>query len=68
MHDPLTLEKYSNPDWLWLMMPALLYWVSHMWLIAHRGNMHEDPVLYAIHDGPSYIVGVICITAVLLAI
>lgn len=68
MHDPLTLEKYSNPDWLWLIMPALLYWVSHMWLIAHRGNMHEDPVLYAIHDVPSYIVGLICIVAVVLAI
>jgi len=68
MHDPLTLGKYSNPDWLWMIMPALLYWISHMWLIAHRGNMHEDPVLYAIHDVPSYIVGLICIVAVVLAI
>lgn len=68
IHDPITLEKYTNPEWLWLILPALLYWVSHMWLISHRGKMNEDPVLYAIHDKPSYVVGVICIVAVLLAI
>jgi 4-hydroxybenzoate polyprenyltransferase len=68
IHDPITLEKYTNPEWLWLILPALLYWISHMWLISHRGKMNEDPVLYAIHDQPSYIVGVICIAAVLLAI
>jgi len=68
IHDPITLNKFAHPEWLWLILPALLYWVSRMWLIAHRGNMNEDPVLYAIHDRPSYVVGLICIIAVLLAI
>ena len=68
IHDPVSLEKYSQPDWLWLVFPALLYWVSRMWLIAHRGQLNEDPVLYAIHDKPSYLVGAICLSAFMLAV
>jgi len=68
IHDPVNIEKYSKPDWLWLVFPALLYWVSRMWLIAHRGMMHEDPVLYALHDRPSYLVGAVCLLGFGLAI
>lgn len=68
IHDPIIIAKYSNPDWLWAIFPALLYWISRIWLIAHRGEMNEDPVLYAIHDVPSYLVGAICLLGFWLAI
>lgn len=68
IHDPLIAAKYANPFWLWAIFPALLYWISRIWLIAHRGEMNEDPVLYAIHDVPSYLVGAVCVAGFWLAI
>jgi len=66
-HDPISVAKYSHPEWLWMAFPALLYWVSYMWLIAHRGRMDEDPVLFAIRDKKSYAVGVVCLLSFILA-
>jgi len=68
IHDPLIAAKYAHPFWLWAIFPALLYWISRIWLIAHRGEMNEDPVLYAIHDVPSYLVGAVCVAGFWLAI
>lgn len=41
---------YRHPTFLWLLCPILLYWVSRTWLIAHRGEMHDDPVVFAVKD------------------
>ena len=41
---------YRHPDFLWLLCPLLLYWVSRAWAIAHRGIMHDDPVVFAVKD------------------
>ena len=35
---------------IWLTVPILLYWISRMWVKAHRGEMHDDPVLFALSD------------------
>jgi 4-hydroxybenzoate polyprenyltransferase/phosphoserine phosphatase len=48
---------YRQPLVLWLISPLLLYWISRVWLLAHRGEMHEDPVVFAIRDRVSYAVG-----------
>ena len=48
---------YPRPYMLWGVCPLFLYWMTRVWLIAHRGNMHEDPILYAFRDRVSYIVG-----------
>ena len=47
---------YSHPAWLWGFCPLLLYWISRTWLSAHRGDMHEDPILYAVRHASSYLV------------
>ena len=57
---------YAHPEALWLICPMLLYWISRVWLLAHRGEMKDDPVLFAIKDPVSYGVGA-TIAAVLLA-
>jgi 4-hydroxybenzoate polyprenyltransferase/phosphoserine phosphatase len=44
---------YGHPQVLWGIVPVLLYWISKIWLIAHRGEMHEDPVVYALTDRES---------------
>ena len=40
---------------LWFLCPLLLYWISHVWLTAHRGRMHDDPVVFAIGSQASRI-------------
>ena len=47
---------YQRPAALWLIGPLLLYWVTRVWLLAHRGRMHGDPVVFALSDRPSYVV------------
>ena len=46
---------YEVPEILWLALPVLLFWISRMWLLANRGLMHEDPVIFALKDRTSLI-------------
>ena len=46
---------YAQRELLWFLCPLLLYWISHVWLTAHRGRMHDDPVVFAISDRTSRI-------------
>jgi hypothetical protein len=41
---------YARPGLIWLLCPLLLYWISHIWLAAHRGRMHDDPLVFATSD------------------
>jgi len=45
---------YSRPEALWLLCPLLIYWITRVWFLAHRGLLHEDPVLFALRDWRSY--------------
>lgn len=47
---------YHRPEVLWLLCPLLLYWISRVWVVAHRGQMHDDPVIYAMVDRVSRVV------------
>jgi 4-hydroxybenzoate polyprenyltransferase len=42
--------EYSRPEAIWLLCPLLLYWVSRMWQRTGRGEMHDDPLVYAMTD------------------
>ena len=43
-------ELYGNPAALWGICLILLYWLSRMVMITHRGWMHDDPVVFAARD------------------
>jgi len=47
---------YSAPAVLWGLVPCLGYWLGLAWLVAWRGNMHADPIVYALRDPISYAV------------
>ncbi len=47
---------YSRPEVLWALIPLVAYWISRVWLLAHRGQMDDDPVLFATRDPLSYAV------------
>lgn len=51
------MALYRNPLLLWLICPLLLFWISRMWLLAHRGRIDQDPIVAAVRDPASYAVG-----------
>jgi len=46
---------YGAPMLLWALCPIVLYWISRVWLIAHRGQLHDDPIVFALSDRVSYL-------------
>ncbi|HDS1581874.1 TPA: UbiA family prenyltransferase [Stenotrophomonas maltophilia] len=67
INSPESLELYHNPRVLWLLSPVLLYWISRVWIIAHRGDMHDDPIVFAARDRVSQIVALLSIVIVAIA-
>jgi len=61
-------KLYVHTTRLWLLVPVLLLWLSRLWLLASRGELHEDPVVYAITDKRSLLLGVIVVAIVLSAL
>ncbi len=52
---------YPTPTLLWLICPVMLYWISRIWLLARRGMIPDDPVLFAVRDPNSYVSGVLIV-------
>ena len=68
IQDKTTITLYGKPEIIWIAVPLLLFWISRIWMLTHRGQMHEDPVLFAIKDRVSLIVGVLFASIFMLAI
>ncbi len=47
---PDTQARYATPQLLWLVAIGLIYWLARLWVKTSRGEMHDDPVIYAIKD------------------
>jgi len=60
INSPESVQLYRHPKLLWLICPVLLYWVSRVWIVAHRGDMHDDPIVFAATDRVSQVVVVLC--------
>lgn len=50
---------YRTPEVIWGAVPVLLFWVNWMWVKAHRGEMHDDPLVFAVKDRASLVAGVV---------
>jgi 4-hydroxybenzoate polyprenyltransferase len=59
---------YSTHEVLWLVCPLLLYWIGYLWMVAHRGKMHHDPLVFAVRDRTSRILILLMLAAALIAI
>jgi 4-hydroxybenzoate polyprenyltransferase len=52
---------YRNPAQLLWLCPLVLYWLARVWLLAGRGELDLDPVMFAIRDRVSWVLGAIAI-------
>lgn len=57
VNSPETGELYARPELLWPICPLLVYWLGRMALLANRGSVDDDPVVFAITDRTSWLVG-----------
>lgn len=48
---------YDQPQIMWPVCLVMLYWISRVWIIAHRGNMDDDPIVFALKDRTSLVCG-----------
>jgi H+/Cl- antiporter ClcA len=62
---PETRARYATPDLLWFVALGLIYWLARLWLKTSRGEMHDDPIIYAIKDRGSRIT-IFCMLVVML--
>ena len=59
INTPTVQSLYNYPQLLWGVGPILLYWISRMVMIAHRGKMEDDPIVFAARDRVSRICGLL---------
>ncbi len=60
------VKLYQAPQYIWGAIPILLFWISWMWMQAHRGNMHDDPLVFAVKDKTSLLCGLVFAAVVVL--
>jgi 4-hydroxybenzoate polyprenyltransferase len=68
VEDVFPRSFYAQPDWLWAVPVAIFLWVGRIWLLAHRGSMADDPVVFALHDRVSLYLGAVIGVAFVLAL
>lgn len=61
------LEQYRRPEWLWLVCPLVLAWSMRAWLYASRGEMHVDPVVFALKDKGSHLLALATLLLLVIA-
>lgn len=60
-------SMFSNPGWLWPIGMVILLWQARLWLLTNRGDMHQDPIYFALKDKGSIKLGALCMLLLVLA-
>jgi 4-hydroxybenzoate polyprenyltransferase len=64
INSPAISSLYRHPQLIWPLCGLMLYWISRVWMKAHRGRMHDDPVIFAMRDRVSLAVGLLAAAVV----
>jgi hypothetical protein len=67
LNAPTVAGLYTHPEILWAVCAVLLYWISRAVMIAHRGEMHDDPIVFALRDRVSHVCGAAILVALVAA-
>src|SRR5205814_4717941 len=60
-------QLYRHPQFLWLICPLLLYWITRVWFVARRKALIDDPIVFALTDRVSWMAGILALILVGLA-
>ena len=67
LNSEAVLRLYAHPDRLWFTLPVMLFWIAWMWMRASRGEMHDDPVIFAVSERASLGAGALFLAAMWVA-
>ncbi len=59
---------HARPHLLWLLTPLLIFWVTRVWILTMRGQIHEDPVVFALKDKATWAVAVLGLACLAVAL
>lgn len=68
-NDASPANFYRSPEWLWPISFLVFMWTTRIWLKGHRNQLDDDPVIFALKDPPSWLLGslvAICFTLALI--
>ena len=58
VQSPEVNGRYDRPQFLWMICPLLVYWLGRMVVLANRGLVDNDPVVFALRDRASWLIGI----------
>ena len=67
INQPFVRTLYLRPEYLWAWCPLIGYWIIRAWMLASRGSLHHDPVVFAFRDSRSYLIGILMLLTALAA-
>ena len=65
VNSPDVQRLYGTPELLWLVIPPMLFWVSRVWMKTNRGEMRDDPVVFAVRDPVGQLVAALVLAVLL---
>jgi 4-hydroxybenzoate polyprenyltransferase len=68
INSPEIEALYRRPTVIWILCVLILYWISRMWLKGQRGEMHDDPIVFAFRDRASLAIALLSATTLILAL
>ena len=68
INSPDVTILYRRPDMLWGICIALVYWLGRAFFLTGRGEMRQDPVIFAATDRNSLLTGLVIVILFLAAI
>jgi 4-hydroxybenzoate polyprenyltransferase len=61
-------QRFGAPMLLWALPAATMFWLCRLWLLAARGEMHDDPLVFALRDPTSWLTAIIAGAAYMFAL
>jgi len=58
---------YSWPTALWILPASVMFWLCHVWITAERRELHDDPLIFALRDRVSWLIGVVAFAGLAIA-
>ncbi len=68
IEDAFLANFYGDTAWLWAFPAILFLWVGRVWLTSHRGELNDDPVVFAVRDRTSLVMGGFMVLAFVTAV
>lgn len=56
LQQPENLARYAEPAFLWALPAVVTFWLARVWMKVERGEMHDDPLMFAVKDKMSWLV------------